>query len=61
MYAGWYLLKRAPLLLALFSFSALAQHTVEVRIENYQYAPVEVKIKAGDTVRWVKSEKRSSH
>ena len=61
MHAGWSMLKRAPLLLALFSISALAQNTVEVRIENYQYAPVEVNIKAGDTVRWVNREKRTSH
>lgn len=55
------MLKRAPLLLALFSISALAQHTLEVLIENYQYVPAEVSIKAGDTVRWVNREKRTSH
>jgi plastocyanin len=61
MFAGWSMLKRAPLLLALFSISALAQNTVEVRIENYKYDPAEVRIKAGDTVRWVNREKRTSH
>ena len=61
MHAGWSILKRAPLLLALFSLSALAQNMTEVRIENYKYEPAEVTIKAGDTVRWVNREKRTSH
>jgi hypothetical protein len=42
MNTGWSLLKRAPLLLVLFSFSALAQNVTEVRIENYKYFPAEI-------------------
>lgn len=61
IHTGWSLLKRAPLLLALFSFSALAQNVTEVRIENYKYFPAEISIKAGDSVRWVNHEKRTSH
>lgn len=61
LHAGWSCLKRAPLVLALFSFSALAGDVVEVRIEGYQYRPAEVSIKAGDSVRWTNHEKRTSH
>lgn len=61
MRAGWILPKRAPLLLALFSISALAQTTAEVRIEGYRFLPPEVTIRAGDSVRWVNGEKRTSH
>ena len=61
IHIGWSLLKRAPLLLALFSFSALAQNVTEVRIENYKYFPAEIRIKTGDSVRWVNHEKRTSH
>ena len=53
--------KRAPVILALVSFSALAQQTVEVVIQNYLYSPGEVQIKVGDTVLWVNREKRTSH
>lgn len=53
--------KRAPLFLALVSFSALAQNVVEVSIENYKFEPAEVKIRPGDRVRWVNREKRTSH
>ncbi len=55
------MLKRAPLLLALFSLSALAQHVTEVRIEGYKYYPTDLSIKVGDSVRWVNREKRTSH
>jgi len=47
--------------LALFSFTALAQETTEVHIEAYQFRPPEVRVRAGDTVRWVNREKRTSH
>ena len=50
--SGWLCLKRAPLVLALFSFSALAENVGEVRIEGYKYQPAEVSIKVGDSVRW---------
>ena len=61
MYRGWLMLKRAPLLLALFSFSALADNVAEVRIEGYKFVPQEVSIKAGNSVRWSNHEKRTSH
>ena len=61
MHTGWSMLKRAPLLLALFSCSVLAQQVVEVRIENYKFVPAEISIKLGDSVRWVNREKRTSH
>ena len=61
MHPGWLCLKRAPLVLTLFSFSVLAENVVEVRIEGYKYLPAEVSIKAGDSVRWVNHEKRTSH
>lgn len=60
MFTGWSILKRAPALLALVSFSAAAAEVV-VEIQNYTYQPREVQIKAGDTVRWVNREKRTSH
>jgi hypothetical protein len=40
MPTGWRMLKRAPLLLALFSISALAQNVWwRVRIEGYKFIP----------------------
>ena len=59
--SGRQLLMRAPLLLALFSFGALAEQLVDVFIEGYQYQPAEVTIRAGDSVRWTNHEKRTSH
>jgi plastocyanin len=55
------LLKRVPGLLALVSVCALAQQTVEVTIQDYKFVPAEVRIKAGDTVKWINREKRTSH
>mgnify|MGYP000981746812 FL=1 len=55
------MLRRAPVLLALFSISALAQTLVEIRIEGYKFLPSEVSIRAGDSVRWINREKRTSH
>lgn len=54
-------LRRAPALLALVAFTALAETTVEVGIEQYRFTPAEVAVRAGDTVRWVNREKRTSH
>lgn len=48
-------------MLALFSFSAVAQAVVDVSIEGYKYQPAEISIKIGDTVRWTNHEKRTSH
>ena len=61
MSAGWKILKRAPAVLALVSFSLFAGQTVEVGIEKYTYTPAEVTIRVGDTVKWVNREKRTSH
>ncbi|MBI5901244.1 MAG: cupredoxin domain-containing protein [Rhodocyclales bacterium] len=56
------LTKRVPGLLALvFSFDACAQQTVEVTIRDYKFLPAEVRIHAGDTVKWTNQEKRTSH
>jgi len=61
MRTGWSMVKGAPVLLALLSISAAAQTTAEVRIEGYKFLPPEVTIRAGDSVRWVNGEKRTSH
>ena len=58
--------RRVPAGLALaFSLLAIspvhAQQTVEVVIQNYRFEPAEVRIRAGDTVRWINREKRTSH
>lgn len=60
MHTGWSFVKRASALLALVCLSARAD-TVVVEIQNYAYAPREVKVRVGDTVRWVNREKRTSH
>lgn len=36
-----------------------AEHVVEIR--DYRFQPQVLRIKAGDTVRWVNREKRTSH
>lgn len=55
---------RAPKFLAPF-FLFLAMNawaeTVVVRIDQYTYRPATVRIKPGDTVRWINDEKRTSH
>lgn len=48
-------------MLALVSFCAVAGQTVEVTVKDYKYLPPEVRIKVGDTVKWVNMEKRTSH
>ena len=42
-------------------FSAAAQKTVEVTIRDYRFSPQEVRIKAGESVKWINAEKRTSH
>lgn len=44
-----------------FSLSVHGQQTVEVVIQNYRFQPQELQIKAGDTVKWINKEKRTSH
>mgnify|MGYP001244542552 CR=1 FL=1 len=61
MNTGRQILQRAPAILALVALSAWAEPTVTVEIQNYTYVPAEVKIRPGDTVRWVNKEKRTSH
>ncbi|MGB7502201.1 MAG: plastocyanin/azurin family copper-binding protein [Azonexus sp.] len=61
MSTGLLKLRRASVLLALVSFAALAEQTVEVSIEKYLFTPQEVSIRVGDTVKWVNHEKRTSH
>ena len=55
------LMRGVPALLALFSILASAQQTVIVSMAEYKYIPAEVRIKAGDTVKWVNNERRTSH
>ena len=54
-------MRRVLALLALVSACAVAQQTVDVTIQNYRFSPQEIRIKAGDTVRWINREKRTSH
>lgn len=56
-------LRRASLCGALVAFSctASAQQTVEVVVENYRFEPRELRLRPGDTVRWINREKRTSH
>ncbi len=48
-------------MLALFSLVATAQTHVDVHIVDYRFEPPTVSIKAGDSVRWINGEKRTSH
>ena len=52
----WLQMRQALGLLALVSFSAFGQQSVTVTIQEYRYQPNEVRIKAGDTVKWVNRE-----
>lgn len=66
MLQGWMSLKRvlaAAALVPLFtlSFPVQGQQTVEVLIQEYRFQPQLVRIKVGDTVKWLNREKRTSH
>lgn len=61
MFPGSDLLKRVPALLALVSFCVSGQQVVDVTVRDYRFSPQEVRIKAGDTVKWTNREKRTSH
>ena len=61
MLSGWRLLERAPALLVLVSFCAVAGQTLEVSVAEYRFQPPILTIKVGDTVRWINREKRTSH
>jgi plastocyanin len=41
--------------------SAIAAETHEVSIQDYRFQPSSLRIKVGDTVRWINREKRTSH
>jgi plastocyanin len=41
--------------------SATTRQTAEVTIQDYRFTPTEIRIKAGDTVKWINREKRTSH
>ena len=61
MLTGRYRWMQVPALLALVSFAAFAQKPAEVTIRDYRFSPQEVRIKAGDSVKWINAEKRTSH
>ena len=52
---------RVLAMLALVSCSAAAQKPAEVTIRDYRFTPQEIRIKAGETVKWINAEKRTSH
>lgn len=54
------LLRSVPLLLILCG-SLAAQTVHEISIREYRFDPQEVRLKAGDAVRWQNAEKRTSH
>lgn len=54
-------LRRTPALLAFVAFPVLAASVIEVGIQNHQFAPAEIEIKVGGTVKWINKEKRTSH
>ena len=41
--------------------SATTRQTAEVTIQDSRFTPTEIRIKAGDTVKWINREKRTSH
>lgn len=48
-------------LAALAAAAPAVAATHEVTIRDYRFTPPELRIAAGDTVRWVNREKRASH
>jgi len=51
----------ASLMLAALMANANAGDVVEVSIEKMKFIPKIIKIKRGDTVKWVNNEKRGDH
>jgi plastocyanin len=41
--------------------AAAGAETVEVAVENRKFVPAEIKVKVGDTVKWINREKRDNH
>lgn len=56
-----HVLVAALLLAALLAGLADAEQTVEVTIADYRFQPAELRVRAGDTVKWTNREKRTSH
>lgn len=52
---------RAPAVLALFCALPVLAETHTVTVADYRFVPAVVRIKTGDSVRWVNGEKRTSH
>ena len=50
-----------PLLLTMLAPQSVRAATVEVEIADYRFVPAEVRVKVGDSVRWINREKRTSH
>jgi plastocyanin len=50
-----------PVALTVCCVTAWAQAVSEVRIREYRFSPAEVRVRPGDTVRWINDEKRTSH
>jgi len=48
-------------LLGAMPLAVQAGETVEVVIQKYSFQPQELRIKAGDSIRWVNREKRQFH
>lgn len=58
-HAAW---RASVLVVAMFGpLNGAAQNTVDVRVEGHRFQPSAISILAGDTVRWVNHEKRTSH
>ena len=49
------------LLFALLPAPSLLAATLTVEIVDYRFMPAELRIRAGDSVRWINREKRTSH
>lgn len=65
MLSGRLFLKRvlldATLVFFMLVSSAQGQQTVEVMVKNNRFLPQEIRIAAGDTVKWLNQERRTSH
>lgn len=53
--------RRAALLLPWLAVGSVRAAPHEVVIRDHRFEPAELRIRAGDTVRWVNHEKRTSH
>lgn len=53
--------RAAALVAAGWLAAGAAAETHEVVIRDYRFTPAELRIRVGDTVRWINREKRASH